>query len=216
MRLWRHLIGLALGSFIAVACQSGGGTATPTPASIAPTQVVTQQATPAPTPVVTMSPGAIVLKPPDLIVRAAAGEQMATIGPFFWVLESGFAGETTAPGIVLPSEHPLAVTVGEELHFSFAEDRPPQSVKLAVYPQEGNFDHIAADPNSRKGFVVKTDPILTAEPTQQGAAFGWTVPQLPSGAYFLRVEVEWPQHPKNPRPDKTPRAVYVFWVQISS
>lgn len=216
MRLRKLLVGLALVSLVAIACRSSGGTPTSTPASIVPTQVATEEATPVPTAAVTVTPGRIVLKPPDLTVRAANGEQTATIGPFFWVLDSGFAGETTAPGLVLPSEQPLVVKVGEELHFTFGEDRPPQSVKLSVYPQEGNYDKIAPDPDAPKGFVLKTDPALTAEPTQHGATFDWTVPALASGAYFVQVEVEWPQHPKNPRPDKTPRAVYLFWVQISS
>jgi hypothetical protein len=149
------------------------------------------------------------------MLRSASGEQTATLGPFFWVLDSGFAGETSAPGLVLPSEQPLPVQVGETLHFALSEDRSPQTVKLAVYPQEGNFEKIAPDPGAPEGFVVKTAPIVEGEATVEGSGFAWTVPQLQPGSYFIRVEIEWPQHPKNPRPDKVPRAVYAFWVRVS-
>ncbi len=204
---------------VVVACRSNTPTATPEPAK--PVATATAVASPigASTPPVTSTPTAgtapIVLQPPNLVLQGAAGEQTATLGPFFWVLDSGFAGETSAPGLVPPSDQPLPIQVGETLHFALSEDRPPQTVKLAVYPQEGNFEKIAADPGAPEGFVVKTDPVTETEPTVEGSGFSWTVPELPAGSYFIRVEIEWPQHPKNPRPDKVPRAVYAFWVQVS-
>ncbi len=206
-------------SVVLVACRSNAPTATPNPTQPVATATAAASPTEAGTPTGVSTPtasvGRIVLKPPDLTVRSEAGEQTATLGPFFWVLDSGFAGETSAPGLVPPSDQPLPIQVGETLHFALSEDRPPQTVKLAVYPQEGNFEKIAADPGAPEGFVVKTDPVTEMEPTVEGSGFSWTVPELPAGSYFIRVEIEWPQHPKNPRPDKVPRAVYAFWVQVS-
>ncbi|MCX2726701.1 hypothetical protein OO015_04235 [Thermomicrobium sp. 4228-Ro] len=201
------------------ACRSKAPTATPEPAKPVATATAAASPTGVSTPPVTGTPTAgtapIVLQPPNLVLRGAAGEQTATLGPFFWVLDSGFAGETSAPGLVPPSDRPLPVRSGETLRFALSEDRPPQTVKLAVYPQEGNFEKIAGDPAAPEGFVVKTDPVAQAQPPLEGSGFSWTVPELPAGSYFIRVEIEWPQHPKNPRPDKLPRAVYAFWVQVS-
>jgi len=209
MRIRKGIILLLLGASALIACRSASPTPTVVPS---PTTVPTEVA-PAPTPVETPAP--VVLKPPDLVLKAGSGEQPATIGPFFWVLDSGFAGETTAPGLVPTSEQPLAVRPGETLSFAFSEDRIPEKVSLAVYPQEGNYEPISPAPDAPKGFVATTDPVVTAEPELSGAGFQWTMPELSPGAYFLRVEVEWPQHPKNPRPDKVPRAVYAFWIRVS-
>ncbi|MDW8058736.1 MAG: hypothetical protein RMK01_01530 [Thermomicrobium sp.] len=209
----RGVVLLLLLGVVAVGCRSSTPTATrtATPASATPSATASPTAPSDVTP--TVRP--VVLKPPDLVLHAAAGEQTATLGPFFWVLDSGFAGETTAPGLVLPSDRPLVVRAGETLRFTLSEERPPQAVTVAVYPQEGNFEKIAPDPGAPEGFVAKTDPAVEEEPTLEGSGFSWTVPELAAGAYFVRVEIEWPQHPKNPRPDKLPRAVYAFWIQVS-
>ncbi len=211
--MWRRsslLATVALGIAL-LACRSSAPTPTPTATPEASTPTVEVSPTVTATPTV----GRLVLAPPDLVLRAAAGEQKATLGPFFWVLDTGFAGEASAPGLVLPSERPLPVKVGEALEFALSEDGAPQKVTLAVYPQEGNFEKIAPDPKAPEGFVAKTEPTVQAEPALQGSTFSWTVPELAPGAYFVRIEIEWPQHPKNPRPDKVPRAVYAFWVQVS-
>ncbi|MCS7051760.1 MAG: hypothetical protein NZL87_09110, partial [Thermomicrobium sp.] len=136
MRRRHVLVGLAYAGLLAVSCRSA--TPTPTPAPTAaiggPTPTVVS---PTPTVGPVMTPGRLVLKPPDLRLQSARGEQTATIGPFFWVLESGFAGETTAPGLVPPSAEPLAVQVGETLRFLLVDGaQPPARVTVAVYPQE--------------------------------------------------------------------------------
>jgi len=209
MRIRKGIVLLLLSTSALIACRSAAPTPTVVPS---PTSVPTAVAL-TPTPVRTPAP--VVLKPPDLVLKVVSGEQQATIGPFFWVLDSGFAGETTAPGLIPSSEQPLAVRPGETLSFAFSEDRILEKVSLAVYPQEGNFEAISPAPDAPKGFVAKTDPVVTADPERSGAGFQWTMPELSPGAYFLRVEVEWPQHPKNPRPDKVPRAVYAFWIRVS-
>lgn len=179
-----------------------------------PEPTVENPAPPSPTGEGTPTSGQAVLKPPDLVVRSASGEQTATLGPFFWVLESGFAGEVTAPGLVLPSETPLSVQAGETLTFQFQQDRASAHIKLALFPQEGNYEPIVPAPDAPKGFVQKTEPVVTAEPTLSDGQFSWLVSGVEPGNYFIRIEAEWPQHPKNPVSDKVPHAVYAFWVQI--
>lgn len=213
MGKWSILAAGWLVLVLAVGC-SRSSLPSPTPAASPTVARNTPSATPSTTPSVSATPARLVLKPPDLVLRASSGTQTATIGPFFWVLESGFAGETTAPGLVPPTDSPLPVGRGETLQFSFAEGTGPASVKLAVYPQEGNYEPIAPSPDAPKGFVVKTEPVTSAEPTLDGNRFSWTVGDLAPGAYFVRVEAQWPQHPKNPRPDKLPQAVYAFWIEV--
>jgi hypothetical protein len=153
MRIRKGIVLLLLSTSALIACRSAAPTPTVVPS---PTSVPTAVA-PTPTPVRTPAP--VVLKPPDLVLKVASGEQQATIGPFFWVLDSGFAGETTAPGLVPPSEQPLAVRPGETLTFAFSEDRIPEKVSLAVYPQEGISSRSRPLRMHRKGSSPRAIPL---------------------------------------------------------